>query len=55
MTDPEGMLTECLQVGCGNECTVGDIVGLSFEIQVLLYLTNGLKRVFLSDSLPEYG
>ena len=41
------MLAECLQVGSGIERTVGDIVGLVFEIQVLLYLTNGLKEDLL--------
>ncbi|MGB4235592.1 MAG: hypothetical protein WBJ52_05950 [Methanoregulaceae archaeon] len=47
MADPEGMLAGCLQFGSGIERTVGDIVDLVFEIQVLLYLMNDLKEDLL--------
>ena len=47
MADPEGMLAECLQVGSGIERTVGDIVGLVIEVEVRLYVSNGLKEDLL--------
>lgn len=55
MTNPEGMLTQGLQVRAGIESTIGNVVGLIIKIEVLFDSLYGLQKDLLIRLVARIG
>ena len=46
MADPEGMVAKGLEVECGIECAICNVVRLVFEIKVLFHFLDCFEKYF---------